>query len=100
MEKGLQCFVLQFEGRPTAFAAQTVELVRLVGAVGSLDEVTPEFPADRRGTSVQGTGNLSDPASLRTKAQYTFSLCCYKMVATYKCQSPSLFVPAKLIYRE
>ena len=46
LEKGLQFFVLQLEGWSATFAAQTVELVRLVGAVGSSDEVTPELPAD------------------------------------------------------
>ena len=46
LEKGLQLFVIQLEGWPAAFAAQTVELVRLVGTVGSFDEVTPELPAD------------------------------------------------------
>jgi len=83
-----------------AFAAQTVELVRFMGTVGSFDEVTPELPTDRRWTSVQGIGDLADSAALSTKTQYTFSLCCCKMVATHGCQSPSLFVPAKLIYRE
>jgi len=91
-EKGLQLFVLQLEGWPTAFAAQTIELVCLVGTVGSFDEITPELPADRRRASAQGTGNLSDSVSLSTKTQYTFSLCCCKMIATHGCQSPSLFV--------
>ena len=74
-----QSFVVQLEGRSTAFAAQTIELVCLVGAVGSLDEIALEFPADRRGTSVQGTGDLSGPVFLSTKVQYTFSFCCCKM---------------------
>ena len=46
LEKGLQFFVRQLEGWPAAFAAQTVELVRFMGTVGSFDEVTPELPAD------------------------------------------------------
>ena len=75
----MQLFVLQLEGWPTAFAAQTIELVCLVGTVGSFDEITPELPADRRRASAQGTGNLADSISLSTKTQYTFSLCCCKM---------------------
>ena len=43
----------------------------------------PEPPEDHRWTSAQGTGNLSDSVSLSTKAQYTFSFCCCKMVATH-----------------
>ena len=43
----MQLFVLQLEGRPAAFATQTIKLVCLVGTVGSLDEITPEFPEDR-----------------------------------------------------
>ena len=78
----MQLFVLQLEGWPAAFAAQTIELVCLVGTIGSLDEITPELPEDRRWTSAQGTGNLADSISLCTKNQYTFSLCCCKMVAT------------------
>ena len=92
-----QSFVVQLEGRPTAFTTQTIELAGFVCTVGSLDEIALEFPADRRRASVQGSGNLSDSVSPSTKAQYTFSLCCCKMRATHGCQSPSLFVPAKLI---
>ena len=78
-ETGRQRFVLQREGRPAAFAAQTLELVLLVGTVGAFDEISPELPADRRGTSVQGTGDLSGPVFLSTKVRYTFSFCCCKM---------------------
>ena len=53
-ETGRQRFVLQREGRPTAFSVQTLELVLLVGTVGAFDGISPELPADRRGTSVQG----------------------------------------------
>ena len=35
LEKGLQCLVLQLESRPAALAAQTIELVCLVGTAGS-----------------------------------------------------------------
>ena len=91
-EKGLQLFVLQLEGRPAAFAAQTIELVCLVGAAGAPDGIAPKLSADRLWASVQGSGNLADSVSLSTKTQYTFSLCCCKMVATHGCQSPSLFV--------
>ena len=38
--------------------------LRLVGAADSFDVITPEFPADRRGTSIQCIGDLSDPAFL------------------------------------
>ena len=33
LEKGLQCFILQLEGQLTALAAQTIELVCLVGTL-------------------------------------------------------------------
>ena len=106
-EKGLQLFVLQLEGRPAAFATQTIELVCLVGTVGSLDEITPELPADRRWTSVQSTGNLADSVSLSTKTQYTFSLCCCKMPPArtdggnpWVSVSFAVCALAKLIYRE
>ena len=92
-----QSFVFQLEGRPTAFTTQTIEFTGFVGTVGSLDEIALEFPADCRRTSIQGSGNLSYSVSLSTKAQYTFSFCCCKMVATHGCQSPSLFVLCKLI---
>ncbi len=65
-ETGRQRFVLQREGRPTAFSVQTLELVLLVGTVGAFDGISPELPADRRGTSVQGAGDPSEPASLST----------------------------------
>ena len=78
-----QSFVFQLEGRPTAFTTQTIEFTGFMGAVGSLDEITLEFPADCRRASVQGSGNLSYSLSLSTKAQYTFSFCCCKMVATH-----------------
>ena len=55
--------------------------LRLVGAADSLDVITPEFPADRRGTSIQCIGDLSDPAFLSTKAQYPFiAYCCIWIV--------------------
>ena len=38
LEKGLQCLVLQPESRPAALAAQTIELVCLVGTAGSLGD--------------------------------------------------------------
>ena len=53
-KKGLQLFVLQLEGLPAAFAAQTIEFVCLVGTVGSFDEITPELPADRPKDSGSG----------------------------------------------
>ena len=48
LEKGLQLFVLQLEGRPAMLAAQTIEPVCLVGTAGSPDEMTTKLSADRR----------------------------------------------------
>ena len=109
-----QSFVVQLKGRPTAFTTQTIEFTGFMGAVGSLDEITLEFPADCRRASVQGSGNLSYSLSLSTKAQYTFSFCCCKMVATHTLPirnfrgrgrfwvsvSFAVCALAKLIYRE
>ncbi len=97
LEQGLQCLVLQPESLPAALAAQTIELVCLVGTAGAPDGIAPKLSADRRRASVQGSGNLADSAALSTKTQYTFPFCCCKMRATHRCQSPSLFMLAKLI---
>ena len=80
LEQGLQCFVLQLESRPAALAAQTIELVCLVGTAGTPDGIAPKLSADRRRASVQGSGDLADSAVLSTKTQYTFPLCCGKML--------------------
>jgi len=43
LEKGLQCLVLQPESQPAALAAQTIELLCLVGTAGTPDEITPKL---------------------------------------------------------
>ena len=41
--------------------------------------------------------DLADSVSLNTKTQYTFSLCCCKVVVAYGCRSPSLIALVNLL---